>query len=200
MATIYYWKITKQSVGHISMALSDGTYISHWPENNKGLKSTSSKPKQSLKEDIKAEERKPDKCIELSEIFFDSEEISIWWKNLVEFDSLSYHLITSNCAHVVHEALKKLDFKFSTYQQKQTQTAFLYLKTPFWVFKYARSLKIFEVEQVCETTVLVNISKKNVSEMFTKNITKILKLTKYFKNSFIKEKICYSILANKSSL
>lgn len=140
MATIYYWETAKLSVGHISMALSDGTYISHWPENNKGLKSTLSKPKQSLEEDSKAEGRDPDKCIIFFEKFFNSSKISTWWEDLIK--GLRYNVVTSNCAHVVFEALTRLEFKYPKIADNyNAPTEFAIpnplLKTPYRVFQCA---------------------------------------------------------------
>jgi hypothetical protein len=39
MAKVYFWKWglwSGDGVGHLSLLLSDGTYISHWPKEHKG--------------------------------------------------------------------------------------------------------------------------------------------------------------------
>lgn len=150
MATIYVWRPGFKSVGHVSMKLSDGTYISHWPENKGIFKKYSFKPvkgKQntSLEEDIKTEERDPDNCLELSEEFFDSSEISIWWKSYKK--KLRYHFFTSNCAHVVCKALTKLVFKFSNIdfgelEETKFEISNPVLKTPYFAYELAKSITL----------------------------------------------------------
>lgn len=161
MATVYLWKPTKSSVGHISMELADKTYISHWPEskkkNMKGLKSTWSKPTQSLKEDIEVEKRNPDKYISFSGEFFDSSKISMWWEDLKS--SARYNLFTSNCAHIVCEALKRMNFKNSEkifeFERAEFAIKNPRLKIPNNVFKMANDIiletkKVYKVSCLCD--------------------------------------------------
>jgi hypothetical protein len=91
-------------VGHISLELSDGTYISHWPVKHKGTKSTPTSPKLSLQEDIEAEKRPPDEVLDFPKEFLNEGLIKEWWNNFIK--SGRYNLATSNCAHIVSEALK----------------------------------------------------------------------------------------------
>jgi hypothetical protein len=105
-AKIYFWEIRalEASVGHISLELSDSTYISHWPVEHKGTKSTPTSPKLSLQEDIKAEKRPPDEELDFPTEFLSEALIKGWWNDFIK--SGKYNLATSNCAHIVSDALK----------------------------------------------------------------------------------------------
>jgi hypothetical protein len=101
MVKIFYWGPSTDGVGHISMKLSDGTYISHWPEQGKNLSKTRTEPKLSLQHDIEAEGREPDKTFKMELKYED--KIKSWWKDFKSDGE--YHLLTSNCANIVRKAV-----------------------------------------------------------------------------------------------
>ncbi|XP_072379352.1 uncharacterized protein [Diabrotica undecimpunctata] len=103
MAKVYFWKMTTEGVGHLSLQLSDGTYISHWPKNTSGLKKPgTSQP--SLETDIDLENRYPDETYTIDKSgIIDESKIRSWWNSYKS--SSSYNLVTNNCGQVVRTAL-----------------------------------------------------------------------------------------------
>jgi hypothetical protein len=110
MVIIHCWweRVLEGSVGHASLSLSDGTYISLWPENYQKVSSGSSKgPKLevALKDDIKNEGRDPDKQVEILKCLnlVDESKVKKWW---MEYKTkVKYNVLASNCAQTVYEAL-----------------------------------------------------------------------------------------------
>ena len=82
---VYVWKPKgDDSYGHASMELSDGTYISWWPEY--GGKAEQAKKKahgfqnRTLEDDVRDEERNPDRTFIIpSKVGLDEGEIKKWW-------------------------------------------------------------------------------------------------------------------------
>jgi hypothetical protein len=102
-AFVYYWgpRFMLKSVGHLSLSLSDGTYISHWPGGGtSGLIKNSGKS-ESLERDIEMEKRSYDKKLQIPTELIDETSIKNWW----EMCNLKYHLLTSNCSQVILLAL-----------------------------------------------------------------------------------------------
>ncbi|OXA38831.1 uncharacterized protein LOC118433186 [Folsomia candida] len=116
IAEVFYWGISVEGVGHLSLQLDNGTYISHWPEQNKGtgslaaleLLSSALESKAdhmaSLSGDVETEERQPDESVSLPDGLVDEEDISRWWKTYCK--TSRYALLYSNCAQTVKLALE----------------------------------------------------------------------------------------------
>ncbi|XP_041367123.1 uncharacterized protein LOC121381828 [Gigantopelta aegis] len=104
---VYIWLPNSSHVGHASLELSNGRYISWWPDEGK----KKSKPltihgssHESLEDDVEAEERDPDKTFDLDDLDYDEEDIEDWW---IEWSNRgSYFLLGTNCCWVVYEALR----------------------------------------------------------------------------------------------
>eukprot|EP00483_Globobulimina_turgida_P004560 UN04569 len=113
-ASVYVWSFdgTKSNWGHVSLELSDGTYISWWPRS--GLKSVNAlskvyaRPNYSKQSDIKAECAQPTYTIH--KYLKDENAIKHWWKEFRK--SGSYCAAGMNCAKVVYTALKQGGAKF----------------------------------------------------------------------------------------
>jgi len=105
---IYFWDESRDGLGHLSLGLSDGTYISHWPKETKSktnAKSTEAKQMRTVEYDCVAEgNRDPDKTIELPDHLISVDKIKEHWKGFTE--SARYHVITKNCAQVVLQCLE----------------------------------------------------------------------------------------------
>ncbi len=102
MATVYLWKpkVFSASVGHISLQLNDGTYISHWPVS---YPLTASKKGASLQDDEVMEKRPFDEKIIIPANMINQAGIKKW----LEKDYPKYYRLTEqNCARVVHDALR----------------------------------------------------------------------------------------------
>lgn len=98
----YLWRprLLEKSVGHIALALSDGTYISFWPPSPTLLKKSGRS--QSYEEDVRVEGRPADDELLLPDDLVNQHAIRTWWKRY----SVAYNLVTNNCADVVLQALK----------------------------------------------------------------------------------------------
>lgn len=109
MAKLYYWEPTRENVGHVSLELSDGQYISHWPGTNiekklQALKTYSALQMPTLGDDINSEKCKPHQTLSIPEGLLDEDIIKKWWKNYTE--NANYNMVSENCAHAVSECIR----------------------------------------------------------------------------------------------
>ncbi|XP_060554978.1 uncharacterized protein LOC132715893 isoform X2 [Ruditapes philippinarum] len=101
---VYVWRPSGDYVGHSSLQLSDGTYISWWPEGECDHKNPRAKasPMDSLEQDIEAEgDRKPN----VYKIKVSNEEqyaIVQWWTNFK--GKADYQFVSNNCSTVLYYA------------------------------------------------------------------------------------------------
>lgn len=110
VVTVYVWLQRGQNVGHGSLALSDGTYISWWPSEDKNKtavafhwKSIDASTSPSYSEDKEAEGHDADSRITIERL--DEAAIRRWW---AQFSDVSkYHILGNNCCTVVFKALKE---------------------------------------------------------------------------------------------
>ena len=110
--TVYVWLPRLNSLGHASMKLGNGTYISLWPAEDKtgkkksqkkirkGKKENHQERSESLEEDTDLEERDPDKVYRINGL--DENAIQAWWDHFDE----RWRLLGQNCARTVIEGLK----------------------------------------------------------------------------------------------
>lgn len=122
MATIYYWAMEPLSlaVGHISMELDDGTYISHWPEARIAQEERNAKKNPLMKRGIAQPTLQDDKIVEgktytekviLPRRLVDGGKVKAYWESLQK-KGTNYHLLFSNCAQMVEAALRAGGFQF----------------------------------------------------------------------------------------
>ncbi|XP_041367538.1 uncharacterized protein LOC121382105 [Gigantopelta aegis] len=100
---VYIWFPKETHIGHASLELSNGRYISWWPHEAKKTEpmTLDGLAHESLEDDVKAEERGPDKIFHLD---YDEEKIEDWW---IEWSNRgNYNLVDTNCCWVVYEALR----------------------------------------------------------------------------------------------
>ncbi|KAJ6640040.1 hypothetical protein Bhyg_12789 [Pseudolycoriella hygida] len=117
--TVYFWSFRgPKSVGHLSMSLSNGRYISHWPKGDKrSIWKVTSSQYLSLDIDIRAEGRTPDETLVFpANITLDERKIEEWWNSFIP--KAEYHLLGQNCAQVVEEALKAGGFEIYDYTDR----------------------------------------------------------------------------------
>lgn len=89
-----------RNVGHLSMQLSDGTYISYWHEETLIMKKKRSGT-QTYQDDVQAEGRVADQILTLPEDIVDQAAIKSWWSTYT--DNNKYHLLIRNYASEVTE-------------------------------------------------------------------------------------------------
>lgn len=110
MAKLFYWppKTTQGgvNVGHLSMRLNDGTYISHWPDSRDklGIKTSRGMTNFNLEDDIDAEGELYSETVEIPEEKIDVGKIRQWWESIKK-QKADYHLLFANCAQMVERAL-----------------------------------------------------------------------------------------------
>lgn len=108
MATIYYWaqRASPFRIGHLSMELDDGTYISHWPGKKSKLSivNKSGLARETLAADIEAEKGDPNEVIKVPAEKINTTKIKKWWMSLIE-KGTKYNLWAQNCAQMVIRAL-----------------------------------------------------------------------------------------------
>nr|XP_023020992.1 uncharacterized protein LOC111509465 [Leptinotarsa decemlineata] len=100
---VILWLPKVPNVGHLSLELSDGFYISFWPEKESRWKKTSRG--NTYEDDRRAEGRGPDEVLYLPPEIVDQEKIKRWWNRVM--DDKEYNLMLNNCSSVVREALRK---------------------------------------------------------------------------------------------
>ena len=108
---VYVWEPKgSDSCGHASMELSDGTYISWWPnwwEGNEGkveqaMKKAPGYQNRTLDTDINAEQRVPDYTFTIpARVGLDEDGIKCWWARMKSRKKWS---ILNNCCDAVKQA------------------------------------------------------------------------------------------------
>jgi RHS repeat-associated protein len=106
LATVHYWAYhNTQNVGHSSMTLNDGTYISWWPAGADAdlFNSVEGIDVKSLAADIRNEGRSPDRNIEVNGL--DEDKIRDWWNRFRRNKKNKYAFLGQNCSTTVAGAL-----------------------------------------------------------------------------------------------
>ncbi|RZB39336.1 hypothetical protein BDFB_011435, partial [Asbolus verrucosus] len=140
---VYLWKPKGNNAGHLSLKLSDGTYISFWPEENLQLKRKKRSGSRRYADDVAAEGRNPDEILNLPEDIVDQANIKTWWSDYV--GRSGHHLLTENCALVVREALMAGEIYGHTHADLEIALVGR-LTTPTDVFRWANSCKLIYLE------------------------------------------------------
>ena len=140
--TVYVWRANGSQVGHASMELGDGTYISLWPgEGKAGKKKKQKKGKkqdirtsENLEEDIAEEKRSPTHTFYIHGL--NENKIKRWWHGFNK-DSWSW---TQNCCKTVIDGLRKggSDRKLSHIDRVYYNITIIW--TPRRVAKYCQDL------------------------------------------------------------
>ena len=107
--TVYVWGPHSEQVGHASMKLGDGTYVSLWPGEDKAGKKTKSKKgkkqdihtSENLDEDTEAEGRGPDHTFSICGL--NESKIRSWW---IGFNKQCWSW-TQNCCQTVIDGLRE---------------------------------------------------------------------------------------------
>ncbi|XP_041354132.1 uncharacterized protein LOC121371968 isoform X2 [Gigantopelta aegis] len=103
---VYVWMPVDNLVGHSSLRLSDGTYISWWPDADKEkqlpLVTLKARSSPSLAKDIRSEGRRPTHIFNIRNRF-QEEQIKQWWETYKHEGS--YILGSTNCCWIVYRAL-----------------------------------------------------------------------------------------------
>ena len=136
--TVYVWLPNAPAVGHASMQLENGTYISLWPsvslaKANK-MKNQHGARHESLNVDIYYEKRPPDLVFHISDL--DEGAIQHWWDNFYD----RYNLVRQNCCNTVIGGLRAggSDGKLSYFARKQFRIVPIWI--PATVAEYCRKL------------------------------------------------------------
>ena len=138
--TVYVWGPQSGQVGHASMELGDGTYISLWPGEDKAGKKKKGKKQdihtsENLTEDTEAEGRGPDHYFSIYGL--DERNIRSWW---IGFNKQSWSW-TQNCCKTVIDGLRVggSDRKLSWGELMYYRATIIW--TPSRVVGYCRSLQ-----------------------------------------------------------
>ena len=107
--TVYVWGPLSEQVGHASMKLGDGTYVSLWPGKDKAGKKTKRKKgkyqdihtSENLDDDIKAEGRSPDHTFSICGL--NESTIRAWW---IGFNKQCWSWM-QNCCKTVIDGLRE---------------------------------------------------------------------------------------------
>ncbi|XP_041365217.1 uncharacterized protein LOC121380463 [Gigantopelta aegis] len=103
---VYIWFPKGDLYGHASLELSNGKYISWWPDEEKDRKllTVFGSSHKSFEDDVKTKKRDPDKIFNLDHLKYDEENIEDWW---IEWsDRGRYFMLGTNCCWVVYKALR----------------------------------------------------------------------------------------------
>lgn len=105
-AEVYIWPPFEENVGHSSMKLSDGTYISYWPSEKVSKEKPECPPSLagSVEEDA-SNEKERDPNIYVVEISDSGEKkIKEWWD---KYKTTHYHVAFNNCSTIIFLALER---------------------------------------------------------------------------------------------
>lgn len=104
MATLFYWASRGGSLGHLSMKLDDGTYITHWPASRDklGIKAKKGPTNLQLDDDLDVEQRKYDKNVKISKEKIDAGKVRAWWESMTNKNA---DLMFENSVQMVERAL-----------------------------------------------------------------------------------------------
>jgi RHS repeat-associated protein len=106
LATVHIWDFhDMRNVGHSSMTLNDGTYISWWPKGSDAeiFNTVAATTMQSLSDDIRNEGRQPDRNINVDGL--DEAAIRRWWDDFKRNKKNKYAFLGQNCSATVAEGL-----------------------------------------------------------------------------------------------
>ncbi|PSN41475.1 hypothetical protein C0J52_18138 [Blattella germanica] len=132
MIKLYLWKKTKDSIGHISLELSDKTYISFRPKEHP-LKMKNKSAGKSYKADVEAEGVPARYFLELPDGIVDQQKVKNWWLCYVDNDKY-------DSALVVKKALKRGGIgRFMDYD---TIRAYAKANTPYLVYLWALECRV----------------------------------------------------------
>ena len=110
--TVYVWLPSVGQVGHASMCLGNGTYISLWPGEDKmgkkkkkkkiekGKKEQHNERSESLEEDVENEQRRHDLSFNIQGL--DEDAIQRWW----DVFNTRWSLLRQNCCKTVIDGLR----------------------------------------------------------------------------------------------
>ena len=150
--TVYVWLPRLGQVGHASMRLENGTYISLWPGEDKtgkkkkrkkvkkGKKENHSERSESLEEDIENEDRRYDSSFVIKGL--NEIDIQTWWYNF----NITWSLLGQNCCKTVIDGLRaggserQLSFASRVYYRLTL------LWTPFRVMTYCSQMELKTLE------------------------------------------------------
>ncbi|XP_060594126.1 uncharacterized protein LOC132748500 [Ruditapes philippinarum] len=101
---VYIWRPSGDLVGHSSLQLSDGTYISWWPEGDCGPSNPRAKaaPIDSLENDIAEEDDRQPHAYKIKVSNEEQNAIVRWWTAFKA--KADYNFIANNCSTVVFYA------------------------------------------------------------------------------------------------
>lgn len=117
-AIVHFWEYRRlDSVGHLSLTLSNGKHISFWPEKviTKQITGKIANAEMHLADDIRNEDRIPDDKVEIPSYLLKENLIVTWWESYKQ--ETDYSLLTQNCAITVMQALEKGEFGQSSPNQ-----------------------------------------------------------------------------------
>ncbi|XP_071111843.1 uncharacterized protein [Haliotis cracherodii] len=105
---IYIWMpVGVSQVGHASLRLSNGVYVSWWPQDKKskcGFKMKEYKCNSSLQGDIKEEGMDPDYTFKIPSTKLDLTDMTTFWNK--QKSTGHYSLLDQNCCWVVYHVLR----------------------------------------------------------------------------------------------
>ncbi|PSN55430.1 hypothetical protein C0J52_05680 [Blattella germanica] len=132
MIKLYLWKQTEDRSEHISLKLSDETYISVWAKEHR-LKMKNDNAGKSYEADVEAEGVPAHMFLELPGDIVDQEMVKNWWMCYVDNDKY-------NCGQVVKKALKSGGI--GRVMDNDTSRACAKAHSPFLVYLWVLQCKI----------------------------------------------------------
>ena len=144
---VYVWRAEGSQVGHASMELGDGTYVSLWPGKGKAGKKKKKGKRQhtctseDLEEDIAEEKRSPTHTFYIHRL--DENNIKGWWHG---FNKNSWSW-TQNCCKTVIDGLRVggSDRKLNPIDRVYYNATIIW--TPRRVAKYCQALRTFRFDR-----------------------------------------------------
>ena len=109
----FIWFADGNRIGHSSLELTNGTYISWWPADNKnsgkkmnklGAHFVTGYNQETLQDDIEAEGGSPTKVVDLDDLGLNEEEMEEYWTGFISGGT--YTLLGTNCCKVVYDVLR----------------------------------------------------------------------------------------------
>jgi hypothetical protein len=121
--------------GHLSMSLTDGTYLSHWPNQPAGPFKKYPGAQLSFQSDVISEGCQPDEILKLPNNMVDENKIKTWWMQSIK-EGTTYNLLFSNCGQMIRTALIQGGIKEP--QAYQHQGGLNEIITPFHVLTWIK--------------------------------------------------------------
>ncbi|XP_054162087.1 uncharacterized protein LOC128960049 [Oppia nitens] len=112
MATLYIWMPNDNNIGHCALQLSDGTYISFWPNVSYGINdylmgnSVPSSNASNYDEDYKSENNRPANQYKLPGL--NEQLVKQYWN---QHHGDNYMINSADCSTMVENALRHADYK-----------------------------------------------------------------------------------------